>query len=114
MSANSLVRIEPASKRFGSGPVVLDNISLSAKRGEFVGLIGSSGCGKSTPLRLIAGLTEPTAGELVVDGMMPADARELMFFVFQDANLMPWRKVAETSSCRCCSAAIRRPGAPSA
>lgn len=95
MSAPSLVRIEHVSKRFGSGPLVLDNIGLTAERGEFVSLIGPSGCGKSTLLRLIAGLTEPTAGRLVIDGMTPEDARELMFFVFQDANLMPWRKVAE-------------------
>jgi NitT/TauT family transport system ATP-binding protein len=44
---------------------------------------------------LIAGLTEATAGELVIDGMTPENARELMFFVFQDANLLPWRRVAE-------------------
>jgi NitT/TauT family transport system ATP-binding protein len=74
---------------------VLDGISLAVERGEFVSFIGPSGCGKSTLLRLIAGLTAPTQGELIVDGMTPENARELMFFVFQDANLLPWWRVQQ-------------------
>lgn len=89
------VTLDHVGKRFGTGPVVLDGIELTVARGEFVSFIGPSGCGKSTLLRLIAGLTETTAGSIVVDGMTPANARELMFFVFQDANLLPWRRVTE-------------------
>lgn len=95
MSQPLLVKISRLEKRFGTGPLVLGGIELTVQRGEFVSFIGPSGCGKSTLLRLIAGLTEATAGELVVDGMTPENARELMFFVFQDANLLPWRRVAE-------------------
>jgi NitT/TauT family transport system ATP-binding protein len=94
MSAPPIVRIENIGKRFGSGPLVLDGIDLAVERGEFISFIGPSGCGKSTLLRLIAGLTDATAGEIVVDGMTPVNAREEMFFVFQDANLLPWRRVA--------------------
>jgi len=90
-----LVRLNRVEKRFGTGPVVLDAIDLSVERGEFISFIGPSGCGKSTLLRLIAGLTAPTAGDLVVDGMTPDNARELMFFVFQDANLLPWWRVSQ-------------------
>lgn len=90
-----VVTINGVGKRFGTGPVVLDGIELAVARGEFVSLIGPSGCGKSTLLRLIAGLTDATAGSISVEGMTPANARELMFFVFQDANLLPWRRVAE-------------------
>lgn len=90
-----LVKIEHVAKRFGSGPIVLDGIDLTVQRGEFVSFIGPSGCGKSTLLRLIAGLTESNSGAITVDGMTPANARELMFFVFQDANLLPWRRVTE-------------------
>lgn len=90
-----VVKIDQVGKRFGTGPLVLDGIELAVTRSEFISFIGPSGCGKSTLLRLIAGLTEATAGAIVVDGMTPANARELMFFVFQDANLMPWRRVAE-------------------
>jgi NitT/TauT family transport system ATP-binding protein len=95
MTSPPLVKINRLSKRFGTGPMVLEGIDLTVERGEFITFIGPSGCGKSTLLRLIAGLTAPTAGELVVDGMTPENARELMFFVFQDANLLPWWRVAE-------------------
>lgn len=95
MCALPLVTLERVEKRFGTGPLVLDGINLQVTRGEFVSFIGPSGCGKSTLLRLIAGLTNATNGGIVIDGMTPENARELMFFVFQDANLMPWRRVAE-------------------
>ena len=95
MSEVPIVRIENVSKRFGTGPLVLDGVSLEVNRGEFISFVGPSGCGKSTTLRMIAGLTELSAGSLVVDGMTPVNARELMFFVFQDANLLPWRRVAQ-------------------
>src|SRR5881398_178020 len=62
--------------------LALDGVSVSVAAGELVSIIGPSGCGKSTLLRLIAGLTAVSAGEIVVDGMTPANARELMFFVF--------------------------------
>lgn len=81
------------TKRYGQGPVILDNITLSAKKGDFISLIGPSGCGKSTALRLIAGLSPITAGELTVDGMLPEDARPEMAFIFQEPTLFPWLTV---------------------
>jgi NitT/TauT family transport system ATP-binding protein len=93
--APPLVTLAGVSKRFGQGPLVLDRVDLTVERGEFISFIGPSGCGKSTLLRLLAGLTESSGGSLVIDGMTPENARELMFFVFQDANLLPWRRVAE-------------------
>ncbi len=94
MTAPPIVQLKATGKRFGAGPPVLEAINLEVERGEFISLIGPSGCGKSTLLRLIAGLTPPTAGEIIVDGMTPANAREEVFFVFQDSNLLPWRRVA--------------------
>jgi NitT/TauT family transport system ATP-binding protein len=88
-----IVRVEQVHKRYGDGPPVLDGINLSVDRSEFISFIGPSGCGKSTLLRLIAGLIAPTTGNIVVDGMTPANAREEIFFVFQDPNLLPWRRV---------------------
>jgi NitT/TauT family transport system ATP-binding protein len=95
MNAAPIVKISGLNKRFGTGPRVLDGIELEVSQGEFVSFIGPSGCGKSTLLRLIAGLTSASEGRITVDGMEPEKAREKMFFVFQDATLMPWRRVAE-------------------
>jgi NitT/TauT family transport system ATP-binding protein len=94
VNASPIVRLRRLGKRFGDGPPVLDDLSLEAARGDFVSFIGPSGCGKSTLLRLIAGLTPHSAGDIVVDGKDPDAAREEVFFVFQEANLLPWRRVA--------------------
>lgn len=88
-----IVRIAGLSKRYGGGPLVLEDIDLDVPRRDFVSLIGPSGCGKSTVLKLVAGLIPITSGELIVDGMEPEDAREEMAFIFQEATLLPWKTV---------------------
>jgi ABC-type nitrate/sulfonate/bicarbonate transport system ATPase subunit len=94
--ASSLL-LRDVSKRFNSpdgGTVLaLDRISLSVAAGEMVSLIGQSGCGKSTILRLIAGLDQPTSGEVRVGTEVitnPSADRGLMF---QSHNLFPWQTV---------------------
>lgn len=94
MNSPPIVRLSGLGKRFGDGPFVLEGIDLEAVRNDFVSFIGPSGCGKSTLLRLIAGLTPHSAGEIAVDGRDPDSAREGVFLVFQEANLLPWRRVA--------------------
>jgi NitT/TauT family transport system ATP-binding protein len=89
-----LVRLEQVGKRFGGGAAVLEGVTLAVEPGEFVSFIGPSGCGKSTLLRLIAGLTPPSAGEVAVAGAPAGSAPGEAFLVFQDANLLPWRRVA--------------------
>jgi NitT/TauT family transport system ATP-binding protein len=90
------VSLSGVSKAFAKGgQAVLSDINLRIGKGEFTSLIGPSGCGKSTLLNLIAGLLPVSAGEIVVDGMRPENAREELSFVFQDANLLPWRTVRE-------------------
>lgn len=84
------------TKRFGSGISALEAIDLDVGRGEFLGVLGPSGCGKTTLLRMIAGLSEPSAGvrrlSLETDrrGHTPAGR---IGFVFQDPTLMPWSTV---------------------
>ena len=59
--------IDSVCVSYGTTPV-LDNVSLALQRGEMVALLGSSGCGKTTLLRAIAGFVQPTRGRIVVDG----------------------------------------------
>ena len=75
----SAVEVRNLTKVFNAGqPNAVDalvDIDLTIEPGEFVSLIGPSGCGKSTQLRLIANLTEPTTGEVVVNGKPARQAR---------------------------------------
>ncbi len=89
------VRFTHISKRFASGPPILQSLSADIPAGQFVSIIGPSGCGKSTLLKLAAGLTAPTAGTVEIDGQSPAAARKSISFIFQDPTLLPWRTVRE-------------------
>ena len=75
----------------------INNVSLGIEHGEFICVVGSSGCGKTTLLKLIAGLLHPVSGTISVDGIDPVRARnQRMFgFVFQNPVLFPWRTVEE-------------------
>ncbi len=90
-----MIELSSVGKRYGSANAVLDSIDLHVLKGEFVTLLGPSGCGKSTVLKLISGLTPLTGGTLRVDGMTPANAREIISYIFQDATLLPWRTVRQ-------------------
>jgi putative spermidine/putrescine transport system ATP-binding protein len=85
------------SKRFGAVTAV-DGVSLEIGSGEFVTLLGASGCGKTTLLRIIAGFTRPEAGELIIDGKrvdaLPPNRRGVGF-VFQSYALFPTQTVAQ-------------------
>jgi NitT/TauT family transport system ATP-binding protein len=87
------VQIKQVTKRYGEGAPIIQDLSVTIAPGEFVSIIGPSGCGKSTLLKLIAGLSPITSGTISVDGMTPANAREIMSFIFQDPTLLPWRTV---------------------
>ncbi len=76
----------------------LQDISFSVCPQEFVCVLGPSGSGKSTLLRLLAGLLAPSQGELSYNGMPLSEARHSVGFVFQRANLMPWRNVLQNVS----------------
>ena len=73
----------------------LSNIDLQIQQGEFVSLIGPSGCGKTTLLRVIADLEPISAGQVLVNGLSPHDARlaRAYGYVFQAPALFPWRTV---------------------
>ena len=80
------VRLTGVHKTFGSGRSAvsaLEGVDLSVAPGEFVCLLGASGCGKTTLLNLVAGLDRPTAGDITLSTSRPA-------VMFQEAALMPW------------------------
>jgi NitT/TauT family transport system ATP-binding protein len=87
VAAPAAVRLRGVTKAY-DGRVVLDSITLSAAAGEFVCLLGASGCGKTTLLNLVAGLDEPTAGTVEVSG----DHRPAL--MFQEPALLPWLSAA--------------------
>ena len=91
----AVIDCRAVSKRFGDGPLVLDNLSFTAERGDFVSLIGPSGCGKSTLLRLLAGLTPLSTGEIQIAGQPPGHSTEETAFVFQEPALLPWLDVSK-------------------
>lgn len=78
------------------GPfVALDNINLKIRKGEFVSLIGHSGCGKSTVMNIVAGLLQATRGGCVLDGHEVNTPGPERAVVFQNHSLMPWLTVYE-------------------
>lgn len=78
-----------------TGDEVLANIDLTIPAGAFVAVVGRSGVGKSTLLRVIGGLLRPTTGAVRLQDTDPADSIAPIGIVFQRDNLMPWRTVAE-------------------
>src|SRR5438128_12345693 len=88
------VSLRAVGKTYANGVVALDRLDLDVRPGEFVSLLGTSGCGKSTALRIIAGLSEPTGGAVRWPRSdVPRSEREIGF-VFQEPTLMPWTTVA--------------------
>jgi len=97
-ASSATVSLRRVGKQFGkAGVVALDGIDLEIAPREFVSLIGPSGCGKSTLLRIVGDLTDPTAGEVVVNGKSAQRARRDHDYgiVFQSAVLYDWRTVAK-------------------
>lgn len=86
----TLLRLEQVGRRF-DGRAAVEDISLEVPEGAFVTLLGASGSGKTTILRLIAGLDTPTSGRIV----WRDDAPPPLGYVFQSATLLPWATVAE-------------------
>jgi NitT/TauT family transport system ATP-binding protein len=79
----------------GERILALDHINLQVKTGEFLCIVGPSGCGKSTLLHLIAGLHQPTSGEVLVDGKEVEGPGTDRILIFQELGLFPWLTVGD-------------------
>jgi len=93
-----LLKLDNVSQSYGKaggerGKVVLDNVSLTLNEGEIVGLLGRSGCGKSSLLRIVSGLNRPSAGDVAYRGEKVSGPVDGVAMVFQSFALFPWLTV---------------------
>jgi osmoprotectant transport system ATP-binding protein len=95
-----MIELAHVTKRFGNAPPAVDDLSLTVEKGEVVVLLGTSGCGKTTTLRMINRLVEPTSGTITIDNRdvqeMPAhELRRGIGYVIQQAGLFPHRTIVD-------------------
>lgn len=95
--SDQFISIEGIARRFaapgGTTTTVFEDLWLSMKRGEFVCVIGHSGCGKTTVLNILAGLDTPSTGAVIVDGKAIEGPSLDRAVIFQGHSLLPWRTV---------------------
>ncbi len=87
-----MISVKNISKFFGELKA-LDGVSFEVEKGETCAIIGPSGCGKSTLLLIMAGLLEPSEGEVVVDGRTVNSPLKNAALILQDFGLFPWKTV---------------------
>src|SRR6478672_2261660 len=90
-----MLKIDQICKTYPNGTHALERIELDVREGEIVALVGGSGCGKTTLLRMISGLESPSRGAVSLDGDVIAAPHPAIGIVFQEARLLPWLTVAE-------------------
>jgi NitT/TauT family transport system ATP-binding protein len=96
--ARAKIQFKAVSKAFAAGgtrTTVLDRIDLTIADGHFVSILGESGCGKTTLLRIAAGLSAPSRGAVLLDAAVVTKPSRDMGFVFQQPVLLEWRSVLE-------------------
>ncbi|XHS77853.1 ABC transporter ATP-binding protein [Burkholderiaceae bacterium UC74_6] len=96
---SAAIEFKDVSLRFisqdGNATVALRNFSMSVAKGEFIAIVGPTGCGKSTTLNMITGLLKPTVGEVSIMGNKVAGIDPRIGFVFQADAVFPWRNVLD-------------------
>ena len=94
----SVIEVENVTKSFATEKgniLVLDNVSFSVGKDEFVCLVGPSGCGKSTLLRMMAGLEKSDSGQIIFNGQPITRPSPKITMVFQLFGLLPWKTALE-------------------
>jgi len=94
MSTREKIIVSNLTKRFGE-LLVLDNISFTVGGGEFLSIVGPTGCGKTTFLNCLSKLMPATEGSILIDGHVADPKKHNISFVFQEPTPMPWRTVEE-------------------
>ena len=94
MTNNYKIEVKNLTKNFGDLKV-LNDISFNVKKGEFICVVGPTGCGKTTFLNLLTRLIKPTSGDILIDGA-PADPKvHNISFAFQEPSAIPWLTVED-------------------
>jgi ABC-type nitrate/sulfonate/bicarbonate transport system ATPase subunit len=88
------IEVRNLTKRFGD-LLVLDEISFNVGEGEFLSIVGPTGCGKTTFLNTLSKLIPSTTGDIFVDGEVADPKKHHLSFVFQEPTCLPWRTVRE-------------------
>jgi ABC-type nitrate/sulfonate/bicarbonate transport system ATPase subunit len=88
------IQVKDLTKSFGD-LLVLDNISFNVAEGEFLSIVGPTGCGKTTFLNALSKLIPTTKGNIFIDGEAADPKKHNISFVFQEPTCMPWRTVRE-------------------
>lgn len=88
------VSVRNMTKKFGD-LLVLDDVSFDVKKGEFLCVVGPTGCGKTTFLNCLTKLYEPTSGEILIDGEPVNLRKHNISYIFQEYSCMPWLTVEE-------------------
>ena len=94
MADNAKIKVDHLTKKFGD-LLVLDDISFEVKKGEFICVVGPTGCGKTTFLNLLTRIYQPSSGELYIDGEPANPKKHNISFAFQEPSAMPWLNVEE-------------------
>lgn len=92
VAQSAKIEVKNLTKYFGSLHV-LDDISFNIKKGEFVCVVGPTGCGKTTFLNLLTRIYMPTQGDLLIDGESADPKKHSLAFVFQEPSALPWLTV---------------------
>lgn len=95
MTEQPKISVQNLTKVFDDELLVLDNVSFNINKGDFVCIVGPTGCGKTTFFNLLVKLIEPTEGKILIDGE-PADPKKHnISFVFQEPSTFPWLTVED-------------------
>lgn len=92
--SDAKVQVKQLTKRFGE-LLVLDNLTFDVRPGEFLCVVGPTGCGKTTLLNLLSSWWTPTQGEIRIDGQAMDPKTQNLSFVFQESSAFPWLTVEQ-------------------
>ncbi|WP_040699834.1 ABC transporter ATP-binding protein [Nocardia vinacea] len=96
MNTRNAIELASVTVSFtNSSYTALEDVSFGVPRGRFVSVVGPTGCGKSTVLNCVAGLREPTSGEVVIDGVALRGLNRDAGYMFQQDALLPWKTVLD-------------------